>query len=83
MNGLTCGVPRKEHDVGNLWVFSHYRPGEYQNHWTVFSPDGVWGGTVTLPDGFRPSQIGNDFVIGRWTDDTGFVHVRQYGLIKP
>lgn len=42
-----------DHD-GNVWLFHHYRPGEYQNRWTVFSPDGVWLGAVTLPRGLRP-----------------------------
>jgi hypothetical protein len=70
-------------DVGNLWVFEHYRPGEYANRWSVFSPEGVWLGVVSLPDHLRPTQIGDDFVLGHWRDETGFVHVRRHRLVKP
>jgi hypothetical protein len=66
----------------NLWIFQHYRPGEYRNDWTVFSSDGVWQGIISLPENLTPSQIGPDFVIGSWTDETGFVHIRRYRLIK-
>jgi hypothetical protein len=69
--------------AGNLWVFEHYRPGEYRNEWSVFSPEGVWLGTAALPEHFTPAQIGEDFVLGRRTDDTGFVHIRRHRLIKP
>ena len=68
---------------GNLWVFDYYRPGEYRNHFSIFSPDGAWQGTVILPDRVRPSQIGEDFLVGTWTDDMGFVHIRQHRLKKP
>jgi hypothetical protein len=82
--GGAAGGPAMIADAaGNLWVFAHYRPGEYRNQWTVFSPDGAWLGTVTLPDALTPSQIGPDFVLGQWVDDDEFVHVRRYRLIKP
>lgn len=68
---------------GNLWVFVHYRPGEYRNDWSVFSADGVWLGTVALPEHLAPSQMGADHIIGSWTDETGFVHIRRHRLIKP
>jgi len=70
-------------DVGNLWVFEHYRPGQYVNRWSVFSAEGAWLGQVTLPEKLVPSQIGPDFVLGRWEDDVGFRHVRRYKLTKP
>jgi hypothetical protein len=82
--GGAAGGPAMIADAaGNLWVFVHYRPGEYRNQWTVFSPDGAWLGTVTLPDALTPSQIGPEFVLGQWVDDDEFVHVRRYRLIKP
>jgi hypothetical protein len=67
---------------GNLWVFEHYRPGEYRNEWAVFAPDGVWQGTVALPNHLVPSEIGADYVLGSWTDETGFVHIRRHQLNK-
>jgi hypothetical protein len=68
--------------VDNLWVFVHYRPGEYRNDWTVFSSDGVWLGTVALPERLTPSQITADHLIGSWTDDTGFLHIRRHRIVK-
>jgi hypothetical protein len=83
-SGREAGGPDILPDAeGNLWVFEYYRPGEYRNHFSVFSPEGIWLGTVVLPEYFTPSQIGPDFVVGRWTDELGFVHVRRYRLIKP
>lgn len=69
--------------AGNLWVFDHYRPGEYRNHWSVFSSAGAWLGTVKLPPRLTPSQIGSDYVIGTWTDETGFVHIQRHRLVRP
>ena len=68
---------------GNLWVFVHYRPGEYRNDWTVFSSDGVWLGTVTLPQRLTPSEVGRNVLIGSWEDETGFRHIRRHRIIKP
>ncbi|MCJ7626943.1 MAG: hypothetical protein MUO50_01025 [Longimicrobiales bacterium] len=78
------GPPDLLVDVGgNLWVVDHYRPGDDRNRWTIFSPEGVWLGSIALPIGFVPSQIGPDFLLGRWIDDLGFVHIRGHRLIKP
>lgn len=81
--GADGGPAMLADEVGNLWVFIHYRPGEYRNDWSVFSPDGVWFGTVALPERLTPSQIGLDFILGRWINEVGFVHVRRYRLVKP
>ena len=70
-------------DVGNLWVFEYYRPGAYANRWSVFSAEGIWLGQVELPEHLRPTQIGESFILGRWEDETGFVHVQRYTLVKP
>ena len=67
---------------GNLWVFEYYRPGHYENRFSVFSPDEAWLGSVALPDRFRPSQIGSGFLVGTWKDAWGFVHFRRFGLNK-
>jgi hypothetical protein len=40
-------------------------------------------GSVALPDRFRPTQIGSDFVLGVWSDDLDVQHVRMYRLDKP
>jgi hypothetical protein len=69
--------------TGNLWVMDYYRPGEYANNWCVFSPQGIWLGTVTLPDQFRPTQIGTDYLLGEWFDELNFTHIRRHRLTKP
>lgn len=80
-DGLAEGGPALlADDAGYLWVFEHYRPGEYANRWSIFSPEGVWLGIVTLPDHLRPNQIGEDFVLGNWVDEAGYVHVRRHAL---
>ena len=69
--------------IGNLWVMDYYRPGEYQNNWSVFSREGVWQGTVALPDHFFPTQIGEDFLLGEIMDELNFYHIVRYRLNKP
>ncbi len=70
-------------DLGNLWVLEYYRPGEYANRWSVFSAEGIWLGTVSLPDHFHPTHIGPDFLLGEMADDLNVWHIRRYPLIKP
>ena len=81
--GVEEGGPDMLVDVdGHLWVFEYYRPGEYRNRFSIFSLAGVWLGTVTLPDGLRPSIVGKDFILGTVTDDLGFVHIRKHRLFR-
>lgn len=68
---------------GNLWVVDHGRPGEEQNSWTVFDSEGRMLGSIILPDGFRPVDIGERYVLGVWRDDLGVTYVQRYVLIKP
>lgn len=69
-------------DDGNLWVQRMPWPGAVPPAWDVFSAQGQMLGTVTMPAGFRATQIGADFVLGVWTDDDGVEYVRTYGLTK-
>ncbi len=41
-----------------------------------------FGGTVVLPPGFRPYDIGRDYVLGGWSDELGIEFVRMYDLTK-
>ncbi len=68
---------------GNLWVGDYRKPGDDQPRWTVFDPDGVMLGVVETPQGFRVYEIGNDYVLGRWTDELDVEHVQLYELVKP
>jgi hypothetical protein len=70
-------------DEGNLWVDEFQPPPSALPTWTVFDADGRMLGAVSMPDRFRPMQIGADFVLGVWSDDLDVQHVRMYRLEKP
>ena len=38
--------------------------------------------TVVRPPGFRPHDIGADYVLGVWRDELGIEFVRMYDLIE-
>lgn len=70
-------------EPGNLWV-QEYSPRISEGRvWSVFDPVGVYLGDVAMPERFRLFQIGDDFVLGQWTDADDVEHVRIYPLIKP
>ena len=69
--------------VGNLWVQSFEIPGASERTWSAFTADGVWLGDVAFPDRFRPLEIGDDYVIGRFGDDLDVEHVQIWELVKP
>jgi len=75
----------------NLWVEEWKGVGIDQGKFSVFGPDGVWLGTIELPDGLllpfgepdkQTVEIGSDYVLGVWSDDYGVEQVRLYGLEK-
>jgi hypothetical protein len=67
---------------GNLWVGVYRRPGDEQPRWHVFDPGGAYLGIVETPQRFRIFEIGEDYLLGRWTDEYDVEHVRVYGLVK-
>jgi hypothetical protein len=69
-------------DGGGLWVQRTPWPGAVPAEWDVFDDEGKMLGTVTMPAGFRATHIGEEFVLGVWTDDDGVEYVRTYGLVK-
>ncbi len=54
------------------------------SRWIVVDPSRQLGssGTVTLPGGFLPYDIGPDYVLGVWKDVLGIEYVRVYDLIE-
>jgi hypothetical protein len=66
--------------AGLLWVAEYDRPGEERNAWLVFDHDGELVARITLPHGFNPLDIGDDFVLGAFTDELGVETVRMYTL---
>lgn len=69
--------------AGNLWVAEYRRPGDDQPRWTVFDLDGRMLGTVDMPQGFSPTEIGSDYVLGTIRDELDVERVRLYELVRP
>jgi hypothetical protein len=70
-------------DRGRTWVREYTGPGQAEQRWTVFEEGGVLLGTVGMPLKFRPTHIGDDFVLGLAKDEDDVEHVRMYPLLKP
>jgi hypothetical protein len=69
-------------DAGNLWVQDFRAPGDAQTLWTVFDAESDMLGGVPMPEGFRPTHIGDDFVLGVWTDELDVQYVQMFALDK-
>lgn len=68
--------------VGNLWVSDYDDPTDPPNRWTVYDPTGAILARIALPERFRPFDIGEDWVLGRWTDDYDVEHVQLRHLVR-
>lgn len=66
-------------DLGVLWVqaFADKR------RWLGYSNAGEPVGTLTMPPGFEPLQIGAQFLLGLLQDSLGVEEVRLYSLKRP
>jgi hypothetical protein len=64
---------------GCLWVQEFAYDGAGSS-WSVFDPQGIWLGTLDLPDRFRPTQVVEDRVVGVWLDDLDVQHARILAL---
>ncbi len=54
----------------------------HPTRWNVFAPDGAWVGTVRVPSGFMPFDIGPDYVLGVWRNTDDVEHLRLYALTR-
>lgn len=70
-------------DSGHLWVGEYALPARDPDGWRVLDPEGRLLGTVRVPHGFRPLDIDDHHVLGRWTDSLGVQRIRVHGLVKP
>ena len=72
-------------ETGSLWV-QRYRnrfaldpgPGE----WDIFDAEGRLTGYLTIPNEFRITEIGGQFVLGVHSDALGVETVRMYRLLR-
>jgi len=69
--------------LGNAWVQQFEIPGVAERTWSVFDSDGRWLGDVVFPDRFRPLEIGDDYVLGRFGDELDVEHIQIWELVKP
>ena len=69
-------------DEGNLWVGAWAMYPETAATWDVFDTTGAWLGTVAVPAGFGPWDIGEDWILGVEKDELDVEHVVVYPLIK-
>ncbi len=69
-------------DVRNLWVEHYRRVGDEELTWTVFNPEGIVLGQISVPGRFSILEVGSDYVLGRYQDDLDVEHIQLYRLIK-
>jgi hypothetical protein len=63
--------------VGRVWL-----QGFESQTWTAYNREGALFKT-TMPDGFTPTDMGGDYVLGVWLDDLDVGHLRLYDLVPP
>ena len=68
--------------LGNLWIQEYDLPGQERPDplWTVFDEEGRVLGFVETPSGLRIYEIGQDYILGRATDDLGVEYVQMWSL---
>lgn len=65
---------------GYLWVEDYQLPGEPAPAWTVFDPEGRVKGLVEIPPDLTVFEIGEDYVLGRVSDELGIERVQLWPL---
>ena len=69
-------------DDGHIWAQEVGLPGDLRQKWGVFDRDGRLQAWIRMPERFRPTSIGSDWVMGIWQDEADVEHVRVYGLTR-
>ena len=77
--------------ASNLWLAPYHIVGADPPPFEVHAPDGAWLGSVSLPPGLQRAfiqyqtpymEIGEDYILGVWTDDLDVQYVRMYRINK-
>ena len=66
--------------AGNIWAERFRTASALASDWDIFDARGFLVATAQLPAPFRPFQIGQDFVLGRWRDTSDRDRLRMYRL---
>ena len=67
---------------GYVWA-ERFKAFEPSGHWDVYSDEGGFLGTLTLPAALRVVEIGRDFVLGVRRDELGVEYVQEFELVRP
>jgi hypothetical protein len=67
---------------GHVWVEEFTSVSVPATEWTVFDSAGVMLGQVTFPDGLDVYEIGRDYVLGRWRDESDVEYVHLHELTR-
>ena len=67
-------------DLGWLWAEIYEVGPDPPTRWMIFDPDGRAHGTLEALPGFTAHHIGEDFILGVWTDDLGVEYVQRHPL---
>ncbi len=68
--------------TGAVWAAPHipFSDRETNRPWQVFASSGEWLGPFTMPAGFRPHDIGRDYLLGVQADSLGVEQIRLLRL---
>ena len=75
--------------TGHLWLQPYYVAGAEPPPFEIHAPDGTWLGSVSVPPGLVRAfiqyqapymEIGEDYILGVWTDDLDVQYVRMYRI---
>ena len=69
-------------DSGNLWMQEFQADAAAPSSWLVFAPSGQRIAAASMPARFRPTHIGDDFVMGVWRDDLDVEYVQLRGIMR-
>jgi hypothetical protein len=69
--------------LGYLWVADYAPFGNDSGEWTIFDPDGMLAGRISVPPGVGILEIGADYLLGVYRDALGVEYVHQYALRRP
>ena len=67
---------------GNLWVEEFPIDSTSVGRWWIFDPEGALAAQAKMPEGFRPTDIGSDYVLGVKRDSLDIERVQLHGLRK-
>ena len=67
---------------GNLWVEEFPIDSMSIGRWWIFDPDGKLVAEAKMPQKFRPTNIGSDYVLGVKRDSLDIERVQLHGLRK-